>query len=209
MQAFWGRSFVSVGGTTSAAPSDGDLKAYTRQAGMIGRQPPDETFSCTTAGDACIAQAAARCTQLGNTSCRSFSYDRKWNPLAAELFVGGIATASHNPAWTLYVKKNVTASVARDTDGRSGAVSSRLAIKTAPPFALNQQYLLFRYLQLIQGNGSTAIHFNGGIIDWGATGDPNTPRNVDDHGTPDYRQWGGAFWFRESAVSILESVHID
>ena len=27
----------------------------------------------------------------------------------------------------------------------------------APPFKLNQQYVIFRYLQLIQGNGSTAV----------------------------------------------------
>ena len=123
-------------------------------------------FTCSAA-DSCIAEAAARCTQLGPSDCQSFSYDPIWNPLAAELFSGGLATASHNPAWTLYVKTAVK--------GSSGYIAPR-ANRTDPPFALNQNYVLFRYLQLIQGNGSTAIHFNGGIIDWGASGDPGSHR---------------------------------
>ena len=66
----------------------------------------------------------------------------------------------------------------------------------AAPFKLNQQYVLFRYLQKIQGNGTTQIHFNGGLVDWGATGNPSTPHDVQDHGSPDYRDWGDAFWFQ-------------
>ena len=58
------------------------------------------------------------------------------------------------------------------------------------PFSLNQNYVLFRYLQLIQSNGTTAIHFNGGIIDWGATGDPGTPSNVHDHATKIQGKYG-------------------
>ncbi len=194
MAAFWNRSFVFVGGAKYPPVNP---KAYTKHTGMIGKQPPTETFSCNAA-DSCTAEAAARCTQLGSSGCQSFSYDPAWNPLSAELFSGGLATASHNPAWTLYVKTAAASS--------SSGYDEPSTNRTDPPFALNQNYLLFRYLQLIQGNGSTAIHFNGGIIDWGATGDPGTPHNVDDHGSPDYRQWGAGFWFQNVRMAYYPNL---
>ena len=194
MAAFWARSFVSVGGAKPPPPVD--PKAYTVHTGMIGKQPPTETFSCSAA-DSCTSEAAARCTELGSSGCQSFSYDPAWNPLAAELFAGGLATASHNPAWTLWVKV---------PSSSASSVEQGSTNRTDPPFALNQNYLLFRYLQLIQGNGSTAIHFNGGIIDWGATGDPGAPHGVDDHGSPDYRQWGGGLWFQNVRMAYYPNL---
>lgn len=68
------------------------------------------------------------------------------------------------------------------------------------------RYVIFRYLQLIQGNGSTAIHFNGGIIDWGATGLPSQPTGIHDHGSIDFREWGSAFWFQNIRMAYYPNL---
>eukprot|EP01048_Picozoa_sp_COSAG05_P000869 COSAG05_NODE_27_length_29281_cov_199.946919_11_plen_602_part_00 len=182
MKAFWSRSYVTVGGSSVPAGPGGN---YTAHPHYIGHQPPTTTFTCTAA-DTCIAEAASECTRLGS-KCMSFGLDPAWSTLKAELFTSGLSAAQPNPAWTLWVKNTTTAAV------MTSAASSPPQQLPAP-FSLNQNYVLFRYLQLIQSNGTTAIHFNGGIIDWGATGDPGTPSNVHDHGSPDYRQWGAGFW---------------
>jgi len=128
----------------------------------------------------------------------SFALDPAWSKLQAELFTSGLSAAQPNPAWTLWVKNATTAAAA--------SAASSPPQRSPAPFLLNQNYVLFRYLQLIQGNGSTAIHFNGGIIDWGATGNPGTPSNVHDHGSPDYRQWGAGFW---CALATPRLAHIN
>ena len=47
---------------------------------------------------------------------------------------------------------------------------------------------------------------DGGIIDWGATGDNSQPKGVPDHGNVDFRQWGSGFWFQNVRMAYCKIV---
>ena len=47
---------------------------------------------------------------------------------------------------------------------------------------------------------------SGGIIDWGATGISGAEGDSGpDHGNPDYRAWGSAFWFQNVRMAYVRS----
>eukprot|EP01051_Picozoa_sp_SAG22_P004760 SAG22_NODE_263_length_13359_cov_3.396531_12_plen_434_part_00 len=122
-----------------------------------------------------------------------------------------------NRVGTLWIKKMTAGhramesasgqpALARGTDADTGAGGWSAGARPLAPALLNQNYLLFRYQQLIQGNGSTAIHFNGGILDWGATGNNGQPNGVPDHGNPDFRVWGYGFWFQNVRMAYYPNL---
>jgi len=54
---------------------------------------------------------------------------------------------------------------------------------------VSRGYTLARYLAAIQGRGAFPVHFNGGTVTWGY---PHAEEN------PDFRSWGGAYWFQNT-----------
>ena len=82
--------------------------AYTEHPGMIGDNGAflSKDFACSNS-TACPAEAQASCDSL--PTCRSFAIDPKWVPAgeraAAQLYHSGLAGASANPAWALWVRQ--------------------------------------------------------------------------------------------------------
>jgi len=172
--ADWNRSFVLVGGTAPVKPPSSN---YTVHAGTIGDQHAflDPDFACQTP-ESCPGEAAARCDQL-QPQCKSFAIDPAWS-VAAQLYTTPYGpTTQKNPAWTLWSRDGGTSSDNPTSVAEARLIGGHFADdhgngpsddrdysdgnRTAVPFALNQNYVLFRYLQRIQANGSSAIHFNG------------------------------------------------
>eukprot|EP01052_Picozoa_sp_SAG31_P034324 SAG31_NODE_3997_length_3678_cov_2.098351_2_plen_658_part_00 len=60
--------------------------------------------------------------------------------------------------------------------------------KAAAAAALSEAYTLNRYLLAIQSRGNLPVHHNGGTVTWGWNGSS--------HADPDYRSWGGGYWFQ-------------
>eukprot|EP01052_Picozoa_sp_SAG31_P012815 SAG31_NODE_758_length_12292_cov_14.175511_1_plen_788_part_00 len=242
MKEFWGRSYVTVGEMAPPPPVPSSFFiANSTVANVTNSTILVAAFVCTTP-DSCASEAATACLAKG-AACQSFAVAQDWKgpngqskngvPIEAQLYTSTFQSCSSTDCpkqpWgsrgtafsgsTLWVKR-----------GNSSVSSSPAPPPLAAPFLLNQNYLLFRYQQLIQGNGSTAIvsnrpcararqhpslnlstvlllqHFNGGIIDWGATGDNSQPKNVPDHGNPDYRAWGSGFWFQNVRMAYYPNL---
>ncbi|MCC5788820.1 MAG: hypothetical protein JJT75_04240, partial [Opitutales bacterium] len=64
--------------------------------------------------------------------------------------------------------------------------------------ALQKALLWQRYITLCTGTGTWPIKFNGSLFTarWGYT-EPDRPEDFD----PDYRRWGGGYWFQNTRLS--------
>ena len=63
-------------------------------------------------------------------------------------------------------------------------------------FNTSRGYALSRYLGAIQSRGRLPTRFNGGTVTWGS------PRSGEN---PDYRFWGGAYWFQNTRKIVILS----
>ena len=238
LKEFWARSHVHIGEMAPPPQVPPSFRtANTTLANVTNASILVNSFACT-APDRCPHEAAAACLAKG-AACQSFAVaGSKWQGPNGQSKSGVPIEAQ---LYTTTFQSCPTGSCAKQPWGGRGSEfgGSTLWIKSdtsAPPppppaplpapFLLNQNYLLFRYQQLIQGNGTTAIHFSacrhfrlalhssdgpllrtdGGIIDWGATGDNSQPKGVPDHGNVDFRQWGSGFWFQNVRMAYYPNL---
>ena len=236
MKEFWARSYVHIGEVPHPPQVPSSFSVATTMAeNLTNASILLRSFPCT-APDKCPSEAAAACVSKGAAACQSFAVAQDWRgpngqmklgtppvKVQAQLYTttfqtcpngtGGCPTqpwGARNSEFaksTLWIKQSNASGVPPPPS----PVASAAAL--AAPYLLNQNYLLFRYQQLIQGNGTTAIHFNGGILDWGATGDNSqphapTPKSpvLPDHGNPDFRVWGSGFWFQNVRMAYYPNL---
>lgn len=126
-----------------------------------------------------------------------------------DLRIAGVVGVTETPGAWVDAARSITASADAPEKARARAAEAWqsfwdrswvLPVAPPPPTAqrpapvpVAQAYALQRYVTACQGKGEFPIKFNGGIF----TVDPHIT-NPRKQGSPDYREWGDAFWYQNT-----------
>eukprot|EP01047_Picozoa_sp_COSAG01_P061945 COSAG01_NODE_7802_length_3052_cov_1.950220_1_plen_632_part_00 len=117
-------------------------------------------------------------TMLAEDQANAFDFLKQTMLRAKAAASPAMALRNHTAWWASFWNRSWVMMTADPADAEAAVAAH----------ALSEAYSLHRYLMAIQSRGALPTHHNGGTVCWGWNGST--------HADPDYRSWGGGYWFQ-------------